>query len=169
MTTNLIWQQHSSDPQNVDNLAAIARWWSGLNGKEIIWQQRLIPETNNLAEINWEPQRFDEKFMLSTPQLRGITVYWHKDNAAEERDITAKKLELDRIKQKLYIYPQTQSVIICVTFPQIVYRTIELNYPQIAGSSKGDDYLLLLRDDEQKLEIKVTLNKQKLQQFLEKN
>lgn len=169
MSNTLLWQQSSRDPQNADSLAAIAKWWSDLNGKEIIWQQRLIPETNNLTKISWEEQRFDEKFVLKTPQLRGITIYWHKEQAADERNITVRKLELDTMKQKLYLYPQTQSVVICVTLSQVSYRTIELNQPQIVGSSKGDNYLLLLRDKAQKLEIKVILNKQKLQQFLNNN
>jgi hypothetical protein len=169
MTNTTIWQQNSSDPHNADNLAAIAQWWHNLQGKEIIWQQRLIPESNQLSKINWETQRFDENFVITNAQLKGITVYWQKNPSAEVRNITAQKLELDNFNQKLYIYPQTQSqVVICVTSPQIIYRTIELAHPEIAGKVKGEDYLLLLRDGEKKLEVKVTLNKQQLKQILEK-
>lgn len=169
MTNTTIWQQNSSDPHNAAHLTAIAEWWHNLQGKEITWQQRLIPETNQLSKINWEAQRFDENFVIYNSQLKGITVYWQKDPSAEVRNITAQKLELDNFNHKLYIYPQTQSqVIICVTLPQIVYRTIELDHPQVAGNNKGEDYLLLLRDGEKKLEVKVTLNKQKLKQILEK-
>lgn len=161
------WQQNSSNSDNADNLAAIAQWWHDLHGKEISWQQRLISSTDNAEEINWEAQKFDEKFLIQTPQLRGITVYWHKGNAQDERNITARKLELDRVTQNLYIYPQSQEqVVICISLPQVVYQTIELSNPQIIGKAVGDNYLLLLRDTEQKLDVTVSLNSQKLEELL---
>ena len=194
------WQQNISDPDNADNLAAIAQWWHNLDGKEISWQQRLISDISNLEEVDeveaergssvgfpdqeqvslrsvfsrrstfdWEPQKFDEKFLIQSPQLRGITVYWQKNNDREERNITARKLELDRVEQKLYIYPQSQEqVVICVSTPQVIYQIIEINNPQIVGKAIGDNYLLLLRDPEQKLDIKVNLDSRKLTYLLER-
>lgn len=163
------WQQNISNPDNADNLAAIAQWWHNLDGKEISWQQRLISDTGYLEEIDWEPQKFDEKFLIQSPQLRGITVYWQKNNEREERNITARKLELDRVEQKLYIYPQSQEqVVICVSTPQVIYQTIEINNPQIVGKAIGDNYLLLLRDAEQKLDVKINLDSRKLTDLLER-
>ncbi len=46
------WQQNISNPDNADNLAAIAQWWHNLDGKEISWQQRLISDTGYLEEID---------------------------------------------------------------------------------------------------------------------
>ncbi|MDJ0635276.1 MAG: hypothetical protein QNJ34_18945 [Xenococcaceae cyanobacterium MO_188.B29] len=161
------WQQNSDNLDNADNLAAIAQWWNNLNGQEISWQQRLISSTDNVEELNWETQKFDEKFPIQFTQLRGITVYWQKNNTQDERNITARKLELDKYKQKLYIYPQSQeTVVICVSLPQVVYQTIELNNPQIIGKAIGDNYLLLLRDAEQKLDMKVSFNSEKLAELL---
>ena len=161
------WQQNSNNPDNADNLAAIAQWWNNLQGKEISWQQRLISSTDNVEEINWEAQKFDEKFPIQSTQLRGITVYWQKNNIQDERNITARKLELDKFKQKLYIYPQSQeTVVICVSLPQVVYQTIELNNPQIIGKAIEDNFLLLLRDAEQKLDVKVSFNPENLAELL---
>ena len=161
------WQQNSNNPDNADNLATIEEWWHNLDGKEISWQQRLITSTDQVEEINWEVQKFDENFLIQSTQLRGITVYWQKSNAKDERNITARKFELDRIKQKLYIYPQSQEqVVICVGLPQVVYQTIELNNPQIIGKAVGDNYLLLLRDTEQKLDVTINLNSQQLEELL---
>lgn len=161
------WQQNSSNSDNTANLSAIARWWHNLNSQEISWQQRLIPGTDNVAEIDWEIQKFDEKFLIQSPQLRGITVYWQKNNNREERNITARKLELDRVQQKLYIYPQSQEqVVICVSLPQIIYQTIKINNPQIISKSIGENYLLLLRDNAQKLDVTISLDSEKLAELL---
>ncbi len=161
------WQQKSNNPDNVDNLAVISQWWNNLNSQEISWQQRLIPHSGDVEEIRWEEQKFDEKFLIQSPQLRGITIYWRKNKEQEERNITARQLELDQIKQKLYIYPQTQEqVVICVSIPQVAYQTIELKDPQIIGKTIGDNYLLLLRDTDQKLDLKINLSPQKLAELL---
>ncbi|MGV2830239.1 hypothetical protein [Myxosarcina sp. GI1(2024)] len=162
-----IWQQGSSSPDNANNLQAIADWWQSLSGKEIFWQQRLLPDSGNFEELEWREQKFDEKFLIQTPQLKGITVFWQRHNDKTERNITARKLELDNFRQKLYIYPQSQSqVIICVSLPEVIYQKLDLNNPKIAASGKENNFLLLLRDSEQKLEVTVHLNRQKLQQIL---
>ena len=161
------WQQNSNNLDNADNLDEIVQWWNNLDGQEISWQQRLISDIDEVSEINWDVQKFDEKFLIKSTQLRGITIYWRKSNAKDERNITARKFELDLIKQKLYIYPQSQEqVVICVGPPQVVYQIIELNNPQIIGKAVGDNYLLLLRDTEQKLDVTINLNSQKLEELL---
>lgn len=158
METKIIWQQDTSNPENASNLAKIGQWWASLKDREIVWKQRLIPTNGNLDEVNWEQQRFDEKFALKEPQLRGITIYWQKPNSDRELNITVKKLELDLAKQQLYIYPQLQSgVVIRVSTPEIIYQTIELTNPQVAATNVGDNHLLLLRDSEQQLQVKVIL------------
>lgn len=168
MTSKIIWQQDSSNPDNTENFAAIIQWWESLQGQEIAWQQRLIPASGNLDEINWEPQRFDEKFALQMPQIRGITLYWQKPDSDGERNITVSKLELKTARQQLYIYPQSQpQMVIRVGTPEIIYQTIELQDPQIAGTSAGENCLLLLRDPQQQLEIKLTLSRQSLGKLLE--
>jgi hypothetical protein len=168
MKTDLIWQQNNAGADNRENLEAIATWWSDLHGKEVIWQQRLISASEDLKDIDWQPQQFDKKLVLNYAQLKGITIYWQEGNSDIERNITAGKLQLDTTEQKLYIYPQSQSqVVICVTLPGIVYQKIELNNPLAVATSKGDNYLLLLRDREQKLELKITLDRVKMKQLFD--
>lgn len=167
MNNNLVWQQNSGYPSNADNLDAIAQWWSNLEEKEVEWQQRLIPPSGDLAEIDWQPQKFDEKFILQLPQLRGISIFWRKDKNAEERNITPSKLQLDLTQQQLYVFPQSQSqVVIRVSLPGIVYDKLNLLNPQIAATIKHNQGIILLRDEAQKLEIKVTLDNEQLNQLL---
>jgi hypothetical protein len=159
METKIIWQQDTSNPENANNLAKIGQWWASLKDREIVWKQRLIPTDGDLTAIDWEQQRFDEKFALKEPQLRGITIYWRKPDSERELNITVKKLELDLAKQQIYIYPQLQpQVVIRVNTPEIIYQTIELTNPQVAATAVGDNYLLLLRDTEQQLQVKVILS-----------
>ena len=165
MSNYLIWQQHSNDISNADNLKAIAQWWSSLTQKEVVWQQRLI--SDNLQDIDWQPERFDEKLILQTPQLKGITLYWRSDKYKDERNITANKLQLDIAQQRLYIFPQSQSqVVIRIALPEIVYQKLDISDPQMAATVKNDRGVVLLRDEEQKLEIKLTLSQDKLNQLL---
>lgn len=168
MSKKIVWQQGSSNSNNVSNLAEISQWWSTLNAKEIIWQQRLIPERGDESVIDWDAQRFDEKFAIAMPQIRGITLYWQKPNSNLELDTTPKKLELDTSNQQLYIYPQSQSqLVIRITLPQVIYQTIELQNPQIAKTLIGDHYVILFRDAQQKIEVKLTLDRQNFQKLQE--
>lgn len=163
----ITWQQDSSSASNLESLATIARWWSDLNGQEITFAQRLIPATGNLEEIEWEMQKFDEKFVLQSPQIRGITVYWFKSDSKQERNISPYKLELDELQQQLYIYPQTQKqVVIRVELPGVYYQTIELNDPQIAAATIGKNYAILLRDRERQLEVKLILSSAGLERLI---
>lgn len=169
MSKNLVWQQNSSDPENGDNLDAIAQWWSDLAGSEIAWRQRLIPTSGDYLNLDWQPQKFDEKFTLQTPQLRGITLYWRNNKATDERNITPHKLHLNIAQQKLYIFPQSQSqVVINVSLPETVYQKFSLVNPQIAATNKNGGAVILLRDETEKLEVRVTLSPEKLNQLLDK-
>ena len=166
---NIVWEQNSNNPQNSNNLDAVAQWWSKLAEQEITWQQRLIPEHEDITAIDWKTENnFDEKLVLSQPQLRGITVYWSKNQQQQQRNITARKLELDTEHQKLYIYPQSQpQVIIRVGLAEIVYHTIDMDNPLIVAGTVGKNYLLLLQDKQQKLEVKVSLSAEKLLKVLD--
>ncbi|MEM7756587.1 MAG: hypothetical protein AAF298_00445 [Cyanobacteria bacterium P01_A01_bin.40] len=167
MTNNLIWQQNNQEPDNVNNLDEIAQWWSNLAGQTITWQQRLIPSSGDLQELDWEPQKFDEQFSLDSSQLRGITLYWRPNQASEERNITPSKLQLNLTEQKLYVFPQSQSqVLIRISLPRIIYQKLKLSNPQLAATIKDGQGIILLRDELQKLEITVTLNQESREQLL---
>ncbi|MEL6927609.1 MAG: hypothetical protein AAFO95_03115 [Cyanobacteria bacterium J06600_6] len=166
MSNDLIWQSNSSDPSNVDSLQAIADWWSELDGKEVVWQQRLIATSDTVTDLDWQLQKFDEKFILTAPQVRGITLYWSK-RSIDERNITPSKLLLYPSKQKLYIFPQSQSqVVISVSLPVTTYQKLNLLNPQIAATIKDNRGIILLRDATEKLEVTVTLNSSQVSQLL---
>ena len=168
MSEDLIWQQNSQDRNNGDNLKAIARWWSELEAKEVVWQQRLLSPDGDLDSLDWQLQKFDEKLVLSAPQVRGITLYW-RNKGIDERNITPSKLILNTSEQKLYIFPQSQSqIVISVSLPVAVYQKFDLLNPQIAASVKNGRGMILLRDDTEKLEITVTLNPSQITQLLDR-
>ena len=163
MKNVLIWQQNSTDSDNGDNLKAIADWWSNLNEKEVTWQQRLISPSQDFRDLDWQPQKFDDRFIFQTPQLKGVTLYWRSNKTSDERNITTSKMELDLSLQQLYIVPQSQSqVAIKISLPGVVYQKVDLLNPQVAATVKSDAGIILLRDEAQKLEIKVTLDRDKL-------
>ena len=164
MTNNIfLWQQNSIDPDTAENLKAIAQWWMELDGKEVAWQQRLIPPGGNLEEIDWQPQKFDEQFILQTPQFKGITLYWRSSKTLDERNLTPSKLQLNLIQQQLYIIPQFQSqIVISVSFPEIVYQKLNIINPQVAATAKDGKGIILLRDETKKIEITITLDGEKL-------
>lgn len=164
MQLQATWQYGSSDPENADHFATISQWWASLDGKEIIWRQRLVAPTGNASELNWETQRFDEKFVVTQPQIRGITLYWSKPDLPQERSMTPHKLELDSLHQQLYIFPQSQKeVVIQVAVPQVAYQKIQLSNPQSQYDSTGQN--LVFRDDSQKLEVKISLSPEALAQL----
>lgn len=165
----ITWQQNSNSPNNAENLETIRQWWSNLNGKEVDWRQRLIPDDGDVTQINWESQKFDEKFPLRMPQVGGITLYWYKLDSDQERNLVPHQLELDTDKQQLFIYPQSQrQVVIRVALPQLKYDMVQLKDPQIAGASVGENFVLLLRDSQQQLEVKITLNPESIAKLKEK-
>lgn len=163
MTSTIIWQQGSNSPENATHLETIRQWWADLKGLEINWQQRLIPENGDLTTVNWESQKFDEVFLMVNPQLRGVTLYWYKPGSDQERGITASKLELDQYRKQLYIFSQSQAdIVIRVETPKIKYQTIEMKNPEIAVSKSG---VILMRDTQQLLEVKISLTPEKLEDF----
>jgi hypothetical protein len=163
MQMKVVWQQDSSNPTSANDFATISQWWNSLNGKEITWRQRLIPEVGTVADLDWEPQRFDETFQIVTPNVRGITLYWHKPDSKDERNTTPYKLELDQLQQQLFIYPQTQrGVVIRVALPQVVYQQVKIKQPQLAMTQTGGQSTLVVRDEAQRLEIQISLSPEKL-------
>ena len=163
MNQILIWQQNTVDPDSADKLSAIANWWSELNNQEVLWQQRLIPDSGDFAEIDWQSQKFDEKLILQAPQFRGITFYWHSNKIPDQRDITPSKLQFDPAQQQLYIVPQSQSqIVIKISLPGIVYQKLNMNNPQIAATTKDGGAIILLRDETEKLEVTIALDAEKL-------
>ncbi len=168
MQATTIWQQGSDSPENGQNFAIIQQWWANLNDQKIAWRQRIIPETGDISELDWEPQRFDEVFKLQAPQIRGITLYWRKLDSQQERSTTPRQLQLDPHSQQLYIYPQSQKeLVIRVGIPEIVYQNIEIKNPQWQGSRAGENYILTLRDNQKQLDVKLTLTPDNLNQLKE--
>ncbi len=168
MQTKIIWQQGSDNPENGNNLATIKQWWTSLHDQKIAWRQRLIPQAEDVSALDWEPQRFDEVFKIQMPQIRGITLYWRKPDTNQERSTTPRKLELHKHNEQLYIYPQSQKdLVIRVSSPDIIYQKIDITNPQWQGTNVGENYILILRDDRQKLEIKLTLTPSNLAQLKE--
>ena len=166
MQLKTVWQQGSNHLENASNFATISQWWASLNGKEVTWRQRLIPQTGEVTELDWEPQRFDEVFDMLTAEIRGITLYWRKHDAPQERSTTPQKLELDNIRQQLYIYPQSQKdLVIRVGIPELVYQKFELKNPQFQVTAAGETHVITLRDPQQQVEVKVTLTPEHLSQL----
>lgn len=164
--SRIIWEQGSKNPENAENFAIIKQWIANLNSKEITWKQRLIPPNSDVKQIEWEAQRFDEKFIIFNSDIRGITLYWQKPDSPQERNTTPSKLELDSLKQQLYIYPQSQKdVVIQLALPEIVYQKFQMSNPQIEVSRFGENDVVILRDDKQQLEVKVALSSEKIYQL----
>jgi hypothetical protein len=160
MQLKIVWESGSNDPENADNLDRIGEWWANLNGKEITWVERLIPQIGGTSEIHWHPQRFDETFVIVNPELRSDTLYWYKSDSPLERNTTVQKLELDNLQQQLYVYPELESeVVIRIGIPAVKYQTLELNNPEIA---LAENNILLLWDADQELEIKIALSNENL-------
>lgn len=165
MQGKIIWQQSSTKPENPNNLALISQWWRSLANQKITFAQRMIPQSGELDELNWDIQRFDEVFELKNPDLRGITLYWRKTDSEQERNTMPHQLVLDTRRQQLYIFPQSQKQLVMrVELPQIVYQTIEVKNPQIEYSFLGE-HILTLRDVQQRLEVKITLSEDTLSQL----
>ena len=95
MQDKIIWQQSSTKPENPNNLALISQWWRSLANQKITLAQRMIPQSGEVDELNWDIQRFDEVFELKNPDLRGITLYWRKTDSEQERKTTPHQLVLD--------------------------------------------------------------------------
>ena len=158
MKNTIIWRQHSDNPDNLSNFNTICQWWSNLENQEVNLAQRLIPDNGNLDEIDWQTQQFDEKFIITAPQVRGITLYGKKQNQEQQFNFTASELELNLDENELYIYLQSRNnVLIKVWQTQVKYETISLTNFQLASQQVGKDCVILLRDKEQKVEVSFSL------------
>ncbi|WP_072620485.1 hypothetical protein [Spirulina major] len=157
----LIWQHHSNAAHNADNFALISQWLTRLNGQTVELAQRLILPHGSTQELDWTPKRFDHTFTLHHPRIAGITVYWQQEEDEHEHNITVKQLDLDMARQSLYLYPQNQpTVVMKLCIPGIRYETINLDDPEMACTQVGDRSILLFRDPQQHLEIKLNLSRE---------
>ncbi|ACK73570.1 conserved hypothetical protein [Gloeothece citriformis PCC 7424] len=167
MASPIIWQKDSNNPDNGNNLSLISQWWENLNLQQVSWQQRILPPNEDINEIDWNSQRFDEKLTLQNPNIRGITLYWFKSSLKEEQSTTPRKLMLDMSNGNLYIYPQSQpQLVVRINKPQVKYQTLEFKDPLIVGDIVGENFVMLLRDKEQQLQVKITLSPSSLSQLL---
>ncbi|MBD3885538.1 hypothetical protein IFO70_27860 [Phormidium tenue FACHB-886] len=159
----IVWQFGSSNPDNAGNFARISHWWAGLGGQEVQWRQRLLTPAGNASELDWEPQRFDETFIIAASEIRGITLYYQKPGSQGDRSTTPQKLELDTLRQQLYVYPQSQKdLVIRVGLPQVTYQQVKLNNPQVAVEAVANGTALTFRDEAQLLEVQVRLSPEAL-------
>lgn len=160
MESTITWTLGSTDPDAEANLARIAQWWVSLASQEIIWQQRPINENTDREAIDWSKQALDENFAIQTPTLRGITLYWYKPNSPEERNISVSYLKLDLFNQQLDVLPSSgRNYQLRITLPKIIYQKIQVADPQFGSLTQPNgDVVLLLRDENQRLEIQINLN-----------
>ena len=166
MKVKTVWTLGSNDPENTTHFAEISQWWTNLKEQKITWRQRLLDQTQDVSDLNWDSQRFDEVFTVMHPEVRGITLYWQKPDSPQERNITAEKLELDSLRQQLYIFPQSQKkLVIRVELPEVTYQTIKLEEPLWHYSDSGESTVLRIRDEKQQLEVQVNLSPESLNQL----
>jgi hypothetical protein len=166
MQAKIIWQLGSNNPDNANHFAEISDWWADLHEQTISWRQRLIQPASDIHDLNWEPQRFDEAFCIIQPQIRGITLYWQKSQADGERNITPQRLELDNVRQELYIYPKTQNeVVIQVAIPDAAVQEINLKFPQATITQDASQTVLTLRDDGQRILVSAVLSLEAVNQL----
>lgn len=169
MDTVITWSANSGDPEAETKLAAIADWWQGLAGTEVIWQQREIPPEG--GQVDWQRQQLDERFVIQFPQLKGITLYWRKpDQPAnqEDRNITVNFLELNLENQTLTAKPASgRQYLFRITSTKTVYRQLKLDNPAIAAKKTADGgAVILCRDELQTLEVQITLDSSNVQRLL---
>lgn len=159
MSNKVIWELNNPNPDNSMNFETISQWWLKLENREVTFAQRLLPDTNRAEDINWDSQRFDETLTLTQTRVGGITLYWHSPKSEQERSMTPTKLELDVDREQLFIYSQAQqNLVIRIAKPQPTYQTYNLTNPKIAGAKIGDRVILLLQDEAQQIEVKLTLD-----------
>ena len=162
-----IWYQGSPDPNAAQSFQDIQSWWSSLNGQEIIWQQRMLSGIEDLSSLDWKSQRFDERFYIKNPEIKGITLYWAKANQPDQvQSTTPQRLELDWEAQQLYVFPQKQQgLVLCITNPTVVYQTVAIKNPQIRYAPLDEYHVLTLQAEEKKLKVQVVLSPEALLQL----
>ena len=157
-----VWYQGSTDPNALEQFQTIQTWWENLNGKEIIWQQRMLNSPEDLGSLDWSQQRFDERYCIRSPQVKGITLYWSKANESDrEQNTTPQRLELDG--EHLYVFPQSQQgLVLRITLPQLVYQTITLKDPDISTSALETYQVLTFKDDDKRIKVQIALSPETL-------
>lgn len=161
--STIVWIYGSSDPANPAQLELIRQWWAGLNGQLVTWRQRLFDGGRAGRDLDWTVERFDEEFWIDRPELRGITLFWYKSGTDLERSSTPQRLELDQVRQQLYIYPQSQpDVAIRVGLPEVAYSTIALNDPSTTVAVGGGRCVLTLTDPVAQVVVEVALSAEAL-------
>jgi hypothetical protein len=151
----IVWEHDSKDPENDANLAVISQWWANLNGKQVNWLERMIPQIGGMSEIHWEIQRFDEIFIIVNPAIKGTTLYWQKPDSPIEHNSMAQKIELNNLKQELYIYPRIEEeIVLRVSLHEFEYQTIKLNNVEITFQEQE---VMMIRDVKQQMEVQINL------------
>ena len=160
----VIWYQDTDSPTAASDFAQIQQWWAGLQGKEILWQQRMATGTTDWTTLDWSSQRFDERYCIKNPEIRGITLFWAKVNDPDrQQSTTPHRLEWDPSQQCLYILPRSQQgLVLRVSLPQVDYRTFSLQNPTIDQVISQGSLILTLKDPQQQLAVQVTLNAETL-------
>ncbi len=166
MPLKTVWQQGSSNPENAANFAKISAWWASLNGKEVTWRQRIVPDVAPPEGAMWDPpQRYDDHFVIASPQIRGITLFWATSEKPEEKSTTPSKLELHG-DSKLYVYLQSQKdVVIQVALPEVIYEVVSLTNPQIQCIAAGAGCIVVFKDEKALLETRIALTSEALTQL----
>ncbi|MGD1849128.1 MAG: hypothetical protein ACFCBU_00475 [Cyanophyceae cyanobacterium] len=159
----VVWRYGDSDPANPDNFETISQWWSRLNGQTITWRQRLMDQTADPRQVDWEVERFDEQFVCHGAEVRGISLYWQKVGQEAERNSTPLKLELDGLHQHLYIYPKSQpDLVIRVGLPEVTYQTLKVAASQCEVATKSGGYQLRVLDKTQGLQVDIALSAEQI-------
>jgi len=146
------------------DFATITQWWLQLEGKEIIWQQRMISGMGDWRELDWSAQQFDERFFIKNLEVRGITLFWRKANElTRELSTTPHSLTLDLDREALYIFPQSrQGLVLRVSLPMVRYQTVDLRNPTLERAIAQGNFILTLKDPHQAVEVRVTLSPESL-------
>ncbi|MEM6500271.1 MAG: hypothetical protein AAF685_00360 [Cyanobacteria bacterium P01_C01_bin.89] len=160
----VVWRYGDSDPENPAHFETISQWWSRLNGQTITWRQRLMDQTSDPRQLDWEVERFDEQFVCHGAEVRGISLYWQKVGQDNERNSTPAKLELDTLHQHLYIYPKSQpDLVIRVGLPEVTYQTLTVTASQWEVAAKSGGYQLSVLDKTQGLKVEIALSAEQME------
>lgn len=156
------WEAQSQNPDNSKNFGIIANWWKSIEKKSVMWKQRVVHDS---GEIDWSPQKFDDTFVLTKSDVRGITFYWRKGESEDEANTTPAKLEFNPTQQHLYLYPETQkNLVISVEIPGAVRETLRMKNPawfseKISDEAKNETiYRLIIHDTTNLVEVEIEMD-----------
>ncbi len=155
----VVWRYGDPAPTNPTHFETISQWWSRLAGQTVTWRQRLMDQTADPRQLDWEVERFDEQFVCQDAAVRGISLYWHKAGQEAERNSTPEKLELDTLHQHLYIYPKSQpDLVIRVGLPEVTYQTIKIDVSESKVAAKPGGCTISVWDKTQGVKVDMTLS-----------